>query len=153
MTYSVTMEHLPDVYSELEHLFREHYVQMCERLAGEGVASPPYNPRLDEYFKAANAGYLLTFVLRHDGEPVGHAIMYVTSDMHNGQTIACEDVLYVTPAHRNGSWKNIYKFGMAELKRRGCKTLTVSALTDLRVVPLWKRMGFKPIATQMMYTF
>jgi len=42
---------------------------------------------------------------------------------------------------------------LEELKKRGVKRLNVSAMTDLRVAKLWKRMGFKEAATQMLYTF
>lgn len=151
--YTVTTEILPNVYSELEPLYRAHYAQMASRLKEQGIVVAPYKPRLDEYFKAAKGGWFLTFVLRHSGKPVGYANMYVTSDMHNGETIAQEDVLFVVPEHRNGAWKLLYKHGMEVLRQRGCKRLSVSALTDLRVAKLWKRMGFKEVAVQMTYTF
>lgn len=149
----MAIENLAEIYQELEPICREHYAEMSARLSGEGVEISPYKPRLDQYFKAGNGGWLLTFVLRFDGAIVGYSNIYLTNDMHNRDFIAQEDVLFVTKAHRNGIGKTFTKFGLAELKRRGVKRFSVSALTDLRVAKLWKRMGFKEIATQMMYTF
>ena len=153
MTYTMGLENLSEIYSELEPICREHYAEMKSRLSENGVEVSPYNPRLDKYFEAGNGGWLLTFVLRHEGKICGYSNLYVTNDMHNRDLIAQEDVLFVTKSHRNGIGKTFTKFGLEELKKRGVKRFSVSAVTDLRVAKLWKRMGFKEIATQMMYTF
>jgi ribosomal protein S18 acetylase RimI-like enzyme len=42
---------------------------------------------------------------------------------------------------------------LEELRSRGVKRVLVSAMTDLRVAKLWRRMGFKEVATQMIYKF
>jgi ribosomal protein S18 acetylase RimI-like enzyme len=73
--------------------------------------------------------------------------------MHNGDLIAQEDTIYVLPEHRNGIGKKFVKIILDELKERGVKRVSVAALTDLRVAKLWKRMGFKETAIQMMYIF
>jgi hypothetical protein len=44
-------------------------------------------------------------------------------------------------------------FVLADLARRGVKRLNVAAVTDLRAEKLWRRLGFKPTALQMTYTF
>lgn len=151
--YTMAVENLASIYSELEPICREHYAEMVERLHKDGVEIAGYDPRLDKYFEAGNGGWLLTFVLRFEGVIVGYSNIYLTNDMHNREFIAQEDVLFVTKAHRNGIGKTFTKFGLEELKRRGVKRFSVSALTDLRVAKLWKRMGFKEVATQMVYTF
>lgn len=152
--YTIAEEKLSGVYAELEPLFRAHYAEMRKRLDKHfGRPGPEYNPRLDEYFKASDGGWLKTFVVRQDGKPCGYALVYITSDMHTREMIAQEDVLYVLPEHRNGVGKRLVKFGLAFLKDLGVKNLTVSAVTDLRVAKLWKRMGFEELATQMIYTF
>ncbi len=153
MTYTMGIENLSKIYNELEPICREHYAEMSERLNENGVEVSAYNPRLDRYFAAGEAGALLTFVLRHEGVICGYSNLWVTHDMHNGDTIAQEDVLFVTKSHRNGIGKRFTKFGLEELKKRGVKRFYVSAVTDLRVAKLWKRMGFKELATQMLYTF
>jgi GNAT superfamily N-acetyltransferase len=151
--YSISEESLPDVYGELEPLFREHYQAMADRLKGEGVIVSPYKPRLDQYFRASRDGWLKTYVARHEGKPVGYCNVYVTQSMHTGDTIAQEDVLFVTPAHRGGLGKALVRFGLDRLRELGVTELSVTALTDLRVAKLWTRMGFKPVGQQMIYQF
>jgi GNAT superfamily N-acetyltransferase len=153
MTYAFTVERFSDTYSELESLYRQHYGEMVDRLAGQGITYSPYNPRLDEYIKAGDGGWLLTFVLRCEGVACGYANVYITNDMHNGDLISQEDTLFVLKEHRNGVGKKLVQFVLQELKSRGVKRLIVSAMTDLRVAKLWGRMGFKEAATQMIYEF
>jgi GNAT superfamily N-acetyltransferase len=153
MTYSITVERFAETYSELELLYKKHYSEMVERLATQGIDYSPYNPRLDEYIKAGNGGWLLTFVLRCEGVACGYANVYITNDMHNGDLISQEDTLFVLKEHRNGVGKKLVRFVLEELKSRKVKRLIVSAMTDLRVAKLWGRMGFKEAATQMIYEF
>lgn len=153
MTYTIGLEGFDESYPEVQTLYREHYQEMCDRLAEQGIEMSPYNPRLDEYSKASKGGWLLTIIARHEGKAVGYCNVYVTQDMHNRDLIAQEDTIFVTTAHRNGLGKNLVKFGLAELKSRGVKRLHVSAMTDLRVAKLWERMGFKHAAHQMTYIF
>lgn len=151
--YTMTVEKLTEVYPKLERLFRLHYAEYSARLKSQGVEVSSYNPRLDEYFKASDGGWLLTFVLWSDGEPCGYSNIYVTNDMHNRDKIASEDTLFVEKYHRNGIGRKFTKFGIEELRKRGVTRLLVSAVTDTRVAPLWARMGFKELAKQMVYTF
>jgi GNAT superfamily N-acetyltransferase len=153
MTYTFAQESFVETYRDIEPLYREHYAEMCARLTADGLNCSPYNPRLDQYVAAAERGDLLTFIARHDGVPVGYINVYVTNDMHNHDRIAQEDTIFVTKAHRNGLGKKLVKFGLDQLRARGVKHLNVAALTDLRVEKLWARMGFKPVATQMIYVF
>jgi GNAT superfamily N-acetyltransferase len=149
----MTVEKFTDTYRELEPLYRQHYKEMTDRLGEAGIHYSPYNPRLEEYGKASDGGWLLTFVLRTDGAACGYANVYVTKDMHNNDLIAQEDTVFVVKDHRNGIGKKLVKFVVEELRSRGVKRLNVSAMTDLRVAKLWKRMGFKESATQMTYQF
>ena len=153
MSYAFSVESFKDTYLELEPLYRQHYKEMTDRLSEAGILYSPYNPRLEEYGKASDGGWLLTFVLRSDGAACGYANVYVTNDMHNHDLIAQEDTLFVIKEHRNGVGKKLVKFVIEELRSRGVKRLNVSAKTDLRVAKLWKRMGFKEAATQMTYQF
>lgn len=153
MNYTMTVEKFTETYRELEPLYRQHYKEMTDRLGEAGIHYSPYNPRLEEYGKASDGGWLLTFVLRADGVVCGYINVYVTNDMHNNDLIAQEDTVFVVREHRNGVGKRLVKFGIEELRSRGVKRLNVSAMTDLRVAKLWKRMGFKEAATQMTYEF
>jgi len=153
MNYVIALEKFTDTYLELEPLYRQHYKEMTDRLAQGGVIYPPYNPRLHDYGRACENGSLLTFVLRLNNVACGYVNVYVTNDMHNNDLIAQEDTVFVLKEHRNGVGKMLIKFGIEELRKRGVKRLNVSAMTDLRVAKLWKRMGFKEVATQMTYEF
>jgi predicted acetyltransferase len=154
MNYEITLANFKDTYKELAPLYRQHYSEMIERLRADGVDSySPYNPRLDEYVRAGDGGWLLTFVLRLDGVAVGYSNVYLTSDMHNQDLIAQEDTIFVLKEHRNGVGKKMVKLILEELRSRGVKRVLVSAMTDLRVAKLWRRMGFKDVATQMIYKF
>lgn len=134
-------------------MHRAHYGEMCQRLEGEGFECSPYNPRIDEYAKANDGGWFLYFVARHEGEPVGFCGVYLTSDMHNGDLIAQEDTIYVTPRHRNGLGRKLVKHVLAELKERGVKRAYATAATDIRAGLLYRRLGFKPQAEVYQLTF
>jgi ribosomal protein S18 acetylase RimI-like enzyme len=153
LSYQIALEDLEGTYGEIEHLYRQHYSEMSERLKSQGVEIPEYKPRLGEYFKSAKGGWLLTFIVRFSGVAVGYCNVYLTNDMHNGQLIAQEDTIFITKDHRNGIGKKLVACVLEELKRRDVKRLLVSAVTDLRVAKLWSRMGFKEVATQMAYVF
>jgi len=153
MTYSFAQESFTQTYPEIEPLYREHYAEMKARKESIGIPTVDYNPRLDQYIAAEQRGDLLTFIVRNDGTPVGYCNVYLTSDMHNHDKIACEDTVFVTKGHRNGIGRKLVLFGLDQLRQRGAKSLDVSALTDPRIVNLWKRMGFKEVAVQMTYVF
>lgn len=143
----------PDNYRKLEHLYKQHYLEMTTRLESQGIKCSPYNPRIDQYEAASKGGWLLTFVLLSESRPVGYCNVYLTNDMHNGDLIAQEDALFVLQEHRNGVGKKLVQHVLEDLKQRGVKRALVSAVTDLRVAKLWGRMGFKELATQMVYNF
>ena len=153
MTYRIGLERGDLNYPELEENYRRHYAEMTERLRKDGIEVGPYNPRLKEYFNAFSGGWLLNYVARFNGLPVGHCNVYLTNDMHNGDLIAQEDVLYVVPEHRNGLGRKLVKHVLDDLRARGVKRASVLALTDLRVANVWRRMGFKDAAQMMTFTF
>ena len=151
--YSFAVESGVENLTELFPMYAQHYREMKERLEAEGLSVAEFNPRVDEYVKAWLGGYLLNFVVRCDGKAVGYSNIYLTNDMHNSELIAREDTIFVLPEHRNGTGKQFSKFILGELRSRGVKRLHVTALTDLRVAKLWKRMGFQPVASAMVYSF
>jgi ribosomal protein S18 acetylase RimI-like enzyme len=73
--------------------------------------------------------------------------------MHNHDLISQEDTVFILKEHRNGIGKKLVQAVLDELRSRGVKRVLVSAMTDLRVAKLWNRMGFKEVATQMIYKF
>lgn len=148
----VTVEKFGDTYQELEPLYRKHYAEMQSRLKADGVTVSDYNPRLDQYEKFGNEGWLLTFVLRDENKAIGYSNIYVTADMHNHDKIAQEDTIYVLPEYR-GNGRILIKAVHAELKARGVKRMHVTTMTDLRVAKLLERMGYKHTAHHMTVEF
>ena len=153
MNYEIRLEKFKETYSELEPLYRQHYSEMVERLAEQGVQYSPYNPRLDEYIRAGEGGWLLTFVLRLDGKAVGYSNVYITNDMHNQDLIAQEDTVFVLKEHRTGWGRKLIRAVHEELEKRGVKRLNITTATDLRVSKLLSRMGYQHTAHAMTVTF
>ena len=153
MNYEIRLEKFKETYSELEPLYRQHYSEMVERLAEQGVQYSPYNPRLDEYIRAGEGGWLLTFVLRLDGMAVGYSNVYITNDMHNQDLIAQEDTVFVLKEHRTGWGRKLIRAVHEELEKRGVKRLNITTATDLRVSKLLSRMGYQHTAHAMTVTF
>lgn len=154
MPYSFALEHFADTYPEMEPIYRRHYGEMQARLKADGVEIPPFAPRVDQYRKANEAGYMLLYIVRDEtGKAVGHSSLYLTNDMHNGEFMAQEDTIYILPEHRNGVGKRLVRFILDDLKRLGVKRVIITPVTDLRVGKIWQRMGFKPVAQVMTYTF
>ena len=151
--YTIQIEKFHLNYDELKPVYEQHYQEMLDRLAKQGITYSPYNPRLDQYFAASEGEWLISYIARLDGKPVGYCNVYITNDMHNRDLIAQEDALYVLPEHRSGLGKKLVQYGLEDLRNRGVKRLNVNAMTDLRVAKLWERMGFKHTCHSMTYTF
>lgn len=151
--YSFAQEDGVAAHAELLPLYTEHYAEMQARLKADGVEIEPFNPQTEVYFDYMRRGILLTFVVRHEMQAVGYCNIYLVRDMHNGTKIATEDAIFVTKTHRNGVGRKLVKFILVDLKGRGVKRVHVTAMTDLRVAKIWERLGFKPVATSMTYTF
>ncbi len=150
--YSITLENARETCDEMLPLYTQHYGEMRSRLHNDGVEIPAFKPRLESYFKAADAGYFLHYVVRiATGKAVGYCNMYLTNDMHNGDLIAKEDTVYIVPEHRNGIGRKLVLAVREDMRARGVKRIFIQPVTDLRVGKIWERLGFKPIAQVMVY--
>jgi GNAT superfamily N-acetyltransferase len=153
MSYEFSIENGAVTLSELFPIYIKHYAEMKERLRRDGIEVSDFNPRINDYIAQWMAGTLINYVVRLDGEAVGYSNVYITFDMHNGDLIAQEDTIFILKEHRNGVGKKLVKFVLGDLKSRNVKRAHITAMTDLRVAKIWQRMGFKPAATAMIYTF
>lgn len=154
MSYTITQEPAHLTYKELEPLYRKHYNEMQARLQSEGVDYvSEFRPRLDAYFKASAEGWMLSFVLRMDGKPIGYSNIYLTNDMHNGDLIAQEDTIYVRKEYRIGLGRKLADHIHAELKRRNVKRMNVTTITDPRVGKWLERQGYKHTGQCMTINF
>lgn len=137
----------------LEQLYKRHYAEMQARLKSDGIEIGDYNPQLESYFAAMDSGMMLTFIVLDNGTVVGYSNVWLTKDLHNSEPIASEDTIFMEKDHRKGAGRQLVKFILAELQRRGVKRVHISPVTDLRVGKIWARMGFRPVAETMVYTF
>lgn len=154
MTYSFHLIHVRDWYPALEPLFRLHYSEMQSRLAGDGVAIGDYDPRLPEYFAAADRGEYQCAIVIENETLIGYCTFWVTNDMHCQSELICqEDALFVVPEARRGAGKPLVRFVLSHLETLGVKRATITPVTDLRVGKVWKRMGFVPVAELMVWNF
>lgn len=140
-------------HDRLDPLYRQHYAEMQERMERDGMPIPDYDPRLDVYFAAMDRGDYLSFVVLHEDAAVGYCGVWVTQSMHNHERIATEDAIYLLPAHRNGAGRQLVKFILKFLEERGVRRVMITPVTDLRVAKIWERMGFRPTAQLLTYTF
>ena len=150
---TIALEDADEKYEELKELYQEHYTATCDRLKEIGVDLPPYNPRLGEYKRAANAGVMISIVARNDDKPIGYFNIYISLDMQNQDLVGAEAGLFVSKDCRNGIGKKLIKFGLDEMGSRGVKRYYASAVTDLRTAKLWERMGFKHYSHSMLFNF
>lgn len=148
MNYAIALEPFTEAYPDIEPLCRAHYGEMKARMEAEGMRIGEYNPRLNVYREAT---HLLCFVVRHEGEAIGYALIWLTQDMHNSELISQEDTIYIRKDHRNGIGRKFTKHILAELKGRGCVRAHVTIATDLRVAKMCERVGFKRSAIAMTY--
>lgn len=154
MNYTFAIESFADTYGEMQPLYRTHYAEMEKRLAGEGINISPYNPDVAAYTRAQEDGRLTLFIVRTAaGEPIGYSSIYISRDMHNQDLIATEDTVFVRADHRKGVGRMLVKAILAYLRNRGCKRAFITATTDPRAVTLWRRLGFRPMATTLTYHF
>jgi hypothetical protein len=154
MAYSFHIIHVRDWYPALEPLFRSHYREMQDRLAGEGIAIGDYDPRLEDYYAAADRGEYQCAIVLENETLIGYCTFWVVNDMHCRTELICqEDALYVVPEARKGAGKPLVKFILQHLGSLGVKRATITPVTDLRVGKVWKRMGFKPVAELMVWNF
>lgn len=85
-------------------------------------------PSFERYNAYDKAGWFLMFTMRDDGKLVGSCGVYLTPSMHTQELLATEDTWYLLPEYRKGrNAINFYKFGEAEIRRRGAVEFTVSS--------------------------
>jgi GNAT superfamily N-acetyltransferase len=149
----ISKENGSETLAELFPLYATHYREMQDRLAAGGIKVSAFNPQIDTYIAQWESGALVNYVVRLDGKAVGYSNVYLARDMHNSDLIAQEDTVFVLKEHRNGTGRKLVQFVLDDLRNRGVVRAHMTAMTDTRAVPLWTRMGFKPAATAMIYTF
>lgn len=146
--YKVAIESYKDTYEELKHLYKQCYEELALIAVKDGRIYPKYDPWLRSYNETDEVGALVLYVVREFGIAVGYCLMYLTQDTRTQKLVTYEDSLYMLPDHRNGIGMMLGKIIVQDMKLRGVTRIFLSAINN-RVVNMWKRIGFKPIATTM----
>lgn len=146
--YKVVIESYKDTYEELKHLYKQCYEELALIAAKDGRIYPKYDPWLASYASSYEANSLILYVVREEGAAVGYCMMYLTQDTRNQELVTYEDSIYILLEHRNGIGMFLGKGIVEDMRNRGVKRIFLSAIDD-RIVNMWKRIGFKPIATTM----
>jgi ribosomal protein S18 acetylase RimI-like enzyme len=146
--YTVAVESYKTTYEELKHLYKQCYEELALAAKDDGRLYPEYNPWLDSYNSTDEAGALILYVAREQGRAVGYCLMYLTQDTRTQKLVTYEDSLYMLPEHRNGIGMSLGRIIVRDMQSRGVTRIFLSAING-RVVNMWKRIGFKPIATTM----
>lgn len=146
--YYVSVESYKATYEELKHLYKQCYEELAEIARKDGRIYPEYNPWLASYNSSDEANTIVLYVVREQGMAIGYCMMYLTQDTRNQGLVTYEDSIYILPEHRNGIGMMLGKMIVQDMTNRGVKRIFLSAIDD-RIVNMWKRIGFKPIATTM----
>lgn len=146
--YYISVESYYNTYNELKVLYKQCYDELAEISKKDGRIYPEYNPWLESYRISDEANALILYVVRVEGNAIGYCIMYLTQDTGNQELITYEDSIYIIPEHRNGIGKLLGKGIVEDMRNRGVKRIVLSAIND-SIINMWKRIGFKPIATTM----
>ena len=153
MAYTITIEKFHETYAEMEPLYRQHFAEMRERKADVGIEIGDYALDTEGYFAYSESGQLISFIARHEGEPVGYIHAYLTRDHRTGEIIATEDSVFVLPEHRNGLGRDMVKFVLEYFKRSNVRRVIITSAGDKRLPLLLTRMGFKTTGIEMTYAY
>lgn len=154
MSYKVSLESYEATYTELSPLYEAAFTEIANRLKKDGIDMAPFNPLVSEYISLERNGGLLTYVLRDDtGEAKGFCTVYLANDMRNGELMAQEDAIYIVPECRTGVGKTLVQCILIDLRNRGVQRVIISALDAFGVAKIWRRIGFRNLATQLIYSF
>lgn len=85
-------------------------------------------PIFERYNQYNKVGWFLMFTARDEGRLVGSCGVYLVPSMHTQALIATEDTWYMRKEYRKGrNAINFYKFGEAEIVKRGAVEFSVSS--------------------------
>lgn len=113
----------------------------------------PLDPDWEAYQAAESIGRLRIFTVRVRGELVGYAAFLINRNPHyKGSWQAAQDVLFVTPEHRNGRiGAHLLLFAERHLRTETPAVQVIyqhsKASEDLDIGPLLERVGYELVDT------
>lgn len=137
---SYRKEFLYEVVNEVDGLLQEHYLELTRNKERVKLA-----PMWEDYAALERMGRFVVFTAREGSRLVGYSAFFLNKHMHyEALTVAQNDVLFLTKAHRLGmTGIRLIKFCEAELKALGAQKLTWHAKLDTALIPILKRFGYQ----------
>ncbi len=140
--YVLAAERLADILADLHPLHEQHWLETEKHRHGLAL-NPDYQGMKDR----EQAGALMQFTARCDGELVAHVRMYLGRSLHTQTLFAEEDTLFVAPPHRGGFLvMALMRYGEGILHRLGVREIRADSKLLNRADVLMRRMGYTPVA-------
>lgn len=122
-------------------LLRNHFEEV-------GTVSGQLQPNLEMYQLMHDAGKLIIFTIRDEGELIGYSLFLIDKHIHIRDALcARQDILYVKPERRGFLSLRFMKWCEKRLKKLGVKIIFTSTTTRLDFGTILKRTGYKAIET------
>lgn len=108
-----------DLWDEMMPLLREHYQEVAH------FKDIPLDPDVDRYNLTERSGNLRIFTARSKGELIGYAVFMVLPALHYKTSLqAYEDVIFLSPEHRNGhTGLKLLRFAHERLATEGVEVI------------------------------
>ena len=147
--YTIAIERFADALPELHALHVMHWKET--ELHMKGI---PMNPDYQRMQNAEDAGKLLQFTVRKDGELVGNLRMYLFMSAHTQTPYASEDTLFIKPEHRGGFLvMELMRYAERVICALGIKEIRVNSKLVNKADVLMRRMRYQPVSLEFVKFF
>ena len=138
----VVMEELmtDDLIKEADAITRAHWGEINQ-------LNLPYDPDWPRYKLMNELGAIRCFVARYEGAVVGYSTYFLSTHMHNKNTImAIQDTLFLHPAHRIGSaGVRLVMMAEHELKKSGVDLIVQTVTDAYDIGAIFDRLGYESL--------
>lgn len=139
------VEPLKDCWDEWRKMTELHWVETMQWQHGK----QEWNPSFERYSTYEAMGCFVMITVRDQGKLVGYCGAYVVESMHSQVKIATEDFVFLLPEYRKGrNGVRLYQFCEEEVKRRGCKEISLTVKPETGAKRLIEFMGYSLVNLQ-----
>lgn len=147
--YTIRAERFRHALEELHPLHEAHWLETERHRHGLTLA-----PDYDALLADEQAGRLIQFTARRDGQIAAHLRMYVGTSRHTQTQFAQEDTLYVRPQDRGGFLvMKLMRFAEDALRSIGVREIRADSKLMNHADVLMKRMGYTPVSLTFVKIF
>lgn len=148
--YSIQAERFRDIVEEMHELHKEHWLETEKHRHGLVM-----NPDYEGFIARERDGNLIQFTMRTQaGELTGNLRMFIATSSHTQTRYACEDTLFIKPAHRGGfAVMALMRFAESSLLAIGVREIRVNSKLVNKADVLMRRMGYEPVALEFVKIF